>query len=119
MYAVIFEVEPRPGREQDYIDRAAALRAEVEAIDGFISVERFASLAKKGRLVSISFWRDADAVRRWREQARHHLAQLAGRGEIFADYRITVAEVERQYGMFDRAAAPQDMPPAPGDLTSR
>lgn len=119
MFAVIFEVEPRPGREQDYLDHAAALRPEVEAIDGFISVERFESLTKKGRLVSISFWRDADAVRRWREHARHHMVQLAGRGAIFADYRITVAAVERQYGMFDRAAAPQEMPPAPADLTPR
>jgi heme-degrading monooxygenase HmoA len=113
MFAVIFEVEPRPGREQDYLALAAELRSEVEKIEGFISVERFQSLAKKDRLVSISFWRDADAVRRWREHTRHHMVQLQGRGEIFANYRITVAEVERQYGMFDRAQAPQEMPPAP------
>jgi heme-degrading monooxygenase HmoA len=113
MYVVIFEVEPRPGREQDYLALAAELRGEVEKIDGFISVERFQSLAKKDRLVSISFWRDAEAVRRWREHARHHMIQLHGRGVIFADYRITVAEVERQYGMFDRSEAPQDMPAAP------
>ena len=113
MYAVIFEVEPRPGREQDYLDLAAALRSDVETIEGFISVERFQSLAKQNRLVSISYWRDADAVRRWREHTRHHMVQLQGRGAIFADYRITVAEVERQYGMFDRAQAPQVMPDAP------
>ena len=112
MYAVIFEVEPRPGREQDYLDLAAELRAEVEKIDGFLSVERFQSLAKANRLVSISFWRDAAAVQRWREHARHHAVQLHGRGAIFADYRITVAAVERQYGMFDRAQAPQEMPAA-------
>jgi heme-degrading monooxygenase HmoA len=113
MYAVIFEVEPRPGQEQDYLALAAELKGEVEKIDGFISVERFQSLAKQDRLVSISFWRDADAVRRWREHARHHMVQLQGRGAIFADYRITVAEVERQYGMFDRSQAPQEMPEAP------
>jgi heme-degrading monooxygenase HmoA len=113
MFTVIFEVEPRPGREQDYLALAAELRTEVETIDGFISVERFQSLAKQNRLVSISYWRDADAVRRWREHTRHHMVQLHGRGAIFADYRITVAEVERQYGMFDRAQAPQQMPDAP------
>jgi heme-degrading monooxygenase HmoA len=113
MYAVIFEVEPRPGREQDYLALAAELRPALETIDGFISVERFQSLAKPGRLVSLSFWRDADAVRRWREHAQHHAVQLQGRGAIFADYRISVAAIERQYGMFDRAQAPQDMPAAP------
>jgi heme-degrading monooxygenase HmoA len=107
MYAVIFEVEPAPGRRPDYLDIAAQLRPDLEKIDGFISVERFSSMARPGRLVSISYWRDADAVKRWREHNRHHLAQLSGRGQIFADYRITVAEVERQYGMFERAQAPQ------------
>jgi len=110
MHAVIFEVESRPGRERDYLELAAMLRTEVEKIDGFISVERYESLVHKGKLVSISYWRDADAVRRWREHAQHHAVQLRGRGAIFADYRITVAAVERQYGMFDRAAAPQAMP---------
>ena len=107
MFVVVFEVEPRQGREQDYLDLAAALRPEVEKIAGFISVERFSSLARPGRLVSISYWQDEDAVKRWREHNRHHLAQLSGRDQIFADYRITVAEVERQYGMFERAQAPQ------------
>ena len=106
MFVVVFEVEPRPGREQEYLALAAELRAEVEKLEGFISVERFQSLAKQNRLVSISYWRDAEAVRRWREHTRHHMVQLQGRGAIFADYRISVAAVERQYGMFDRAAAP-------------
>jgi len=113
MFVVVFEVEPRPGREEEYLALAAELRPEVEKIDGFISVERFQSLAKQNRLVSISYWRDADAVRRWREHTRHHMVQLQGRGAIFADYRITVAEIERQYGMFDRSQAPQAMPDAP------
>ncbi|HEY1503476.1 MAG TPA: antibiotic biosynthesis monooxygenase [Stellaceae bacterium] len=109
MFVVVFEVEPKAGREQDYLDLAAQLRPEVEKIDGFISVERFTSMAKPRRLVSVSYWRDGDAVKRWREHNRHHLAQLSGRGQIFADYRITVAEVERQYGMFERAQAPQQL----------
>lgn len=110
MFVVVFEVQPKKGHEQDYLDLAASLRPDVEKIDGFISVERFQSLARPGCLVSVSYWRDADAVKRWREHNRHHLAQLSGRGQIFADYRITVAEVERQYGMFDRGQAPQQLP---------
>lgn len=110
MYAVIFEVEPKPGRRQDYLDMAAALRAELEKIDGFISIERFQSLVSEGKMLSLSFWRDADAVKRWRKNDRHHRAQLKGRAEIFADYRISVAEVARQYTLLDRAEAPQKMP---------
>ena len=107
MYAVIFEVETKAGRQSDYLDIAAALRLKLEAIDGFISIERFESLSKKGKLLSLSFWRDAEAVKRWREHLEHRAAQDKGRGEIFADYRISVVAVERQYGMFDRAEAPQ------------
>jgi heme-degrading monooxygenase HmoA len=107
MYAVIFEVQPKPGRQQDYLDIAAALKPELEKIDGFVSVERFQSLTTEGKLLSLSFWRDADAVQRWREHDRHRRAQMKGRDDVFADYRISVVEVARQYGMFDRAEAPQ------------
>ncbi len=107
MYAVIFEVQPKPGRKQDYLDIAAALRPELEKIDGFISIERFQSLTTEGKILSLSFWRDAAAVQRWREQEQHRRAQQRGRTEIFADYRLSVVEVVRQYGLFDRAEAPQ------------
>ena len=107
MFAVIFEVQPKAGRAQDYLDLAAALRPELEKIDGFISVERFQSVTTDGKILSLSFWRDAAAVQRWREHDRHRRAQARGREEIFADYRISVVEVARQYGMHDRAQAPQ------------
>ncbi len=107
MYAVIFEVEPGPGQAGEYLDLAAQLRPELEKIDGFISVERFQSLASDGKILSLSFWRDEASVRRWREHERHRRAQQRGRSDIFADYRISVVEVVRQYGLFDRAAAPQ------------
>ena len=107
MYAVIFEVQPKPGRTQDYLDIAAALKPELEKIDGFISVERFQSLSTEGKILSLSFWRDETAVRGWREHERHRRAQQRGRSDIFADYRISVVDVVRQYGLFDRAAAPQ------------
>lgn len=106
MYAVIFEVKPRPGRESDYLALAQALRGELERVDGFISVERFKSLYEEGKLLSLSFWRDAAAVERWRAHAEHRAAQRRGREEIFADYRIRVAEVVRDYGMNERGQAP-------------
>ena len=106
MYVVIFEVQPRPGSEQDYLAVAQQLRADLENIDGFISVERFASLYNEGKLLSLSFWRDETAVKRWREHMQHREAQRRGREEIFSDYRIRVAAVVRDYGMNERAQAP-------------
>lgn len=102
MHVVVFEVSMKPGRADQYFDLAGALRPELEKVDGFISVERFESVATPGKYVSISFWRDADAVRRWREVARHREAQDRGKAEIFADFRISVCEVERQYTMAER-----------------
>jgi len=107
MYAVIFEVEPAPDRVQDYLDIAAQLRPELEKIDGFISIERFRSLSREGKILSLSFWRDEEAISRWRRQEEHHAAQRAGRDRIFSDYRIRVAAVVRDYGMYERAQAPQ------------
>ena len=107
MIAVIFEVRPRPGRRDDYLDLAAELRPQLDHIDGFISIERFQSLVDPGKMLSLSFWRDEAAVRRWREHAEHRAAQRAGRDDIFADYRLRVAHVVRDYGMNDRAQVPE------------
>ena len=111
MYAVIFEVVPADGHFDDYLAIAARLKPELEKIDGFISVERFESLSQKGKLVSLSFWRDEASVIRWRQHEQHHQAQLAGRAGVLADYRLRVAAVVRDYGMDEREEAPQVMPP--------
>lgn len=108
MIAIIFEVWPAEGRRQDYMDLAGALRGELSGIDGFISVERFESLTEPGKLLSISFWRDEDAVARWREVEGHRIAQAKGRDGVFRDYRLRVASVLRDYGMQSRAQAPAD-----------
>ena len=110
MHAVIFEVEPEPARRQDYLDIAAKLRPVLENIDGFVSIERFESLSQPGKILSLSFWRDEAAVERWRRQEQHRQAQRAGRTGIFRAYRLRVAEVVRDYGMDDRAEAPQPPP---------
>ena len=110
MYAVIFEVVPEPERRQDYLDIAARLRPELEKIDGFLSIERFESLTQKGKILSLSFWRDEAAVLRWRRHEEHRDAQIAGRTGIFRDYRLRVASVVRDYGLNERAEAPQPPP---------
>jgi heme-degrading monooxygenase HmoA len=109
MIAIIFEVRPAAGRRDAYLDHAARLRADLEQIDGFISVERFQSLTDPDKMLSLSFFRDEDAVARWRNHARHRTTQAAGRAGIFADYRLRVAEVVRDYGMNERREqAPSD-----------
>ena len=108
MIAVIFEVTPAPDHQGAYLDAAAALRPLVENVDGFISVERFESLTNPGKLLSVSFWRDEAAVEAWRKLPEHRAMQQLGRSRYFADYRLRIAEVSRDYGMKERAQAPED-----------
>ncbi len=108
MIAIIFEVEPKSGRVSTYFDRAADLKSVLEKMDGFISVERFESLMQPGKYLSLSFWRDEAAVEQWRNVGEHRAAQSDGRADIFADYRLRVASVIRDYGMKERAQAPRD-----------
>ncbi|TPK63019.1 antibiotic biosynthesis monooxygenase [Mesorhizobium sp. B2-4-19] len=108
MIAVIFEVQPAEGRRDAYLAIAANLRPLLDGIDGFISIERFQSLADPNRIVSLSFWRDEDAVRAWRNTEEHRQAQQAGRGGIFAGYRLRIAHVVRDYGLTEREEAPAD-----------
>lgn len=108
MIAVIFELWPAEGQSARYFDIAAGLRDELAAIDGFISVERFESVAAPGKFLSLSFWRDEASVAAWRNRPPHRDAQTQGRGAVFADYRLRVAHVLRDYGLHERAQAPAD-----------
>lgn len=109
MIAVIFEVWPGEGKAAAYMDIAADLRPLLEGVDGFISVERFESLMEPGKILSLSFWRDEEAVAAWRRTQEHREAQAAGRGSVFRDYRLRVASVLRDYGMSERREeAPAD-----------
>lgn len=108
MIAVIFEVFPKDGHKQEYLDLAAHLRPLLNEIDGFISIERFESLYEPGKILSLSFWRDEKAVEAWRKLEEHRSVQAKGRAEVFKDYRLRVATVLRDYGMFEREQAPLD-----------
>ena len=108
MIAVIFEVWPKADRKKDYLDTAAELRPLLEKLDGFISIERFESLYEPGKILSLSFIRDEAAVEAWRRTDEHRVAQAKGRGEIFSNYRLRVADVIRDYGMNEREQVPSD-----------
>lgn len=108
MIAVIFEVTPAPGRKERYLELAAEMRPVVEEMDGFVSVERFQSLTNPDKLLSLSFFRDEEALAAWRRLPKHRGMQRIGRDGLFADYRLRVLEVIRDYGMADRDQAPED-----------
>ncbi|WP_116090442.1 antibiotic biosynthesis monooxygenase family protein [Sphingomonas crusticola] len=114
MIAVIFELWPAEGESQHYLTLAAALKPELERMDGFLSVERFESLAEPGKLLSLSFWRDEQAVAAWRNDAHHRAAQAEGRTGTFSDYRLRIGAIVRDYGMGDRDQAPSDSRDAHG-----
>lgn len=108
MIAVIFEFTPVEGRFADYKALAEGLADDVRNSDGFLSIERFESISNKGKFVSLSFWRDEEAVRKWRNLQQHREAQKKGRGGIFQSYRLRVASVIRDYGMDERTQVPED-----------
>lgn len=108
MLVEIFRFVPDPERTEDYFRLAAEMREAVESIDGFLGVERFESVSAPGEFVSISFWRDEDAITAWRNHPAHRAAQAAGHAGIFRDWRITVAEAVRDYTPRDRRTAPAD-----------
>ncbi|WP_128255623.1 antibiotic biosynthesis monooxygenase family protein [Falsirhodobacter deserti] len=108
MIAVIFEAQTSADRKAEYLDLAAQLRPYLAQVDGFLSIERFQSLTTPGKLLSLSFWRDEEAVMHWRNLPEHRAAQAAGRDHVFEDYRLRIASVLRDYGMTDRGEAPAD-----------
>ena len=108
MYAVIFEVEIKPEGKEEYLKIASDLRNELNDIDGFISIERFQSLVNQKKLVSLSFWESEEAISNWRKNINHRMAQQKGRYKLFADYRLRVAPIVRDYGLNSREQAPKE-----------
>jgi heme-degrading monooxygenase HmoA len=108
MIAVIFEVIPNEGKRQEYLDIAANLRSELDKIEGFISIERFQSINDPEKVLSLSFWKDEESIKQWRNLEMHRWAQSKGREGIFKDYHLRIANVSRDYGMFDRKETPND-----------
>lgn len=97
MYAVIFEVEIADGMKNQYLDIAKMLKEQLVKMPGFLSIERFQSLVNEGKLLSLSFWEDEESLLVWKKNIDHLGAQKKGRESIFKDYRIRIANVERDY----------------------
>lgn len=108
MYLVVFEVEIKNNLIKDYLSHAQALLPVLDETPGLLSVERFNSLKHAQKLLSLSFWEEPDSIALWRNNSAHRLAQLSGRNDIFSDYRISVAHIDRQYTFRARKNAPDD-----------
>lgn len=96
MIAVIFEARARPDHQARYLQLAAELKPLLADVDGFIAIERFQSLSEPDKILSLSWWRDEQAVQRWYGNARHQAVQREGRQSIFSEYRVRVAQVLRE-----------------------
>jgi heme-degrading monooxygenase HmoA len=108
MFAVIFEVTPKTEGKEEYLTIVAGLRGFLEDQDGFISIEKFQSLSEEGKILSLSFWHDEAAIKKWRNLLEHRAAQKKGRESLFHSYGIRVAQVVRDYSESDRNEAPAD-----------
>jgi len=108
MIAVLFESWPKQGKSELYLDMGQRMNALAESVDGFISIERFKSVNNEGKMLAVSYWKDEDAVARFRNLVDHRAVQNASRKNVFHDYQVRVAAVVRQYSMRDRNEAPND-----------
>ncbi|WP_211823825.1 antibiotic biosynthesis monooxygenase family protein [Proteus terrae] len=97
MIAVIFEVNIKPGKHDRYLSLAADLKPLLKDIEGFISIERFQSLSTEGKLLSLSWWENEEAVLQWKKNILHKSAQQEGRESIFDFYKISIVFLVREY----------------------
>lgn len=102
MIAVLFEADAVAAKQERYLELAAELKPLLADIDGFIAIERFQSLTTPGKILSLSWWRDKDAIQSWKNNYFHRAAQAEGREEIFSFYRIRIARLEREYSSESR-----------------
>ena len=97
MIAVIFEADAIPALQERYLQLAAEHRTELAKSEGFIAIERFKSLSTEGKILSLSWWENEEAVMVWKNNMKHRAAQREGKEAIFSFYRIRVAKVLRDY----------------------
>ncbi len=113
-YIVLFEVVPAVDVDTGdtcmarYLELAAMLRPMLNGFDGFISAERFQSLANERKILSMNVWESEEAMTKWRSITEHRMSQLEGRNKLFESYKISVTKVMREYTDKDRTEAPAD-----------
>lgn len=105
MIAVLFEANAVAEKQARYLELAAQLRSELDNVEGFIAIERFQSLSTEGKILSLSWWENEEAVQEWKRNTLHQAAQQEGQQTIFAHYRIRVAQVLREYSSDSRHTA--------------
>ncbi len=97
MIGLFFEVLPKAGREETYFEMARLLRPELDKHDGLVFIDRYRSLSTGGLILSHQLWSSEECLIRWRENTKHKTVQRAGREQHFADYRLRVARLIREW----------------------
>ncbi|MGE5649528.1 MAG: antibiotic biosynthesis monooxygenase family protein [Bacillota bacterium] len=92
-YAVIF-TSLRTDGDNGYADTARRMVELAAQQPGFLGIES----VRDGIGITVSYWESPDAIRAWKANAEHQLAQERGRGDWYSAYRIRIARVERDYG---------------------
>jgi heme-degrading monooxygenase HmoA len=107
MIVVIFEGIPHEGKMDEYLARSPKYTEEMSKIDGFISNDRYQHCGNPNKVLSISLWKDEQAIKQFRQLEMHQRDEADGREILFEDYRICIAKVFRDYGLNDRGDAPK------------
>ena len=95
-YAVIFSNRRTPG-DHGYGDMAERMMERASEQPGFLGAESVRDADGVG--ITVSYWKDLDAVAAWRQDTEHREAQRRGREEWYAAFRLRVCRVEREHGM--------------------
>jgi len=97
MIAVLFEAMAVSEKRDRYFQLAEQLKPLLSDIDGFISIERFQSTTNPEKFISLSWWKDEEAIKHWKKNVHHKLAQDEGKSTIFSFYKINVLTSTREY----------------------
>ena len=99
-YAVIF-TSRRTGGERGYGEMAGRMFELASKQPGFLGVESVRSEAGVG--ITVSYWESLEAIRNWKRNEEHLVAQATGRSTWYEQFRVRICRVEREYG-FERGA---------------
>ena len=93
-YAVIF-TSLRTQGDKDYEEASARMVELAARQPGFLGVESVR--AEVG--ITVSYWRDLESISRWKAHSEHRQAQKRGRAKWYAEFKVRIARVEREYGV--------------------
>lgn len=95
-YVAVIFTSLRTEGDHGYAETAAAMESLAAQQPGYLGIES----AREGLGITVSYWRDEESARAWKQVADHLAAQRLGREVWYRQYRVRVATVTREYGMW-------------------